>query len=313
MADPARFGLDVGIFGTLATAELVLEQARFAETAGFDSVWVADHVAFPTKFESKYPYNATGRFPAALDAPLLEPIATMGVLVGATTRIRIGTAALIMAYRNPVLMARMLVTLDQFSGGRIVLGAGVGWLAEEFDVLGAPPFNRRGWVTDEYLAIFKKLCAGGEVSHDGSAFSFDPVFSVPGSVQRPHPPIIVGGLSDAALRRVVRHGDGWLAMTMGENHLAERLAVLRGLAEAEGRRYEDLSLIYKLMIAPGPPRPSRFDAREPGSGTPAQIVDDMKMLFGLGFSTVILRFRSDSAAALAADMDRFVADLMPRV
>ena len=188
MADPARFGLDVGIFGTLATAELVLEQARFAETAGFDSVWVADHVAFPTKFESKYPYNATGRFPAALDAPLLEPIATMGVLVGATTRIRIGTAALIMAYRNPVLMARMLVTLDQFSGGRIVLGAGVGWLAEEFDVLGAPPFNRRGRVTDEYLAIFKKLCAGGEVSHDGASFSFDPVFSVPGSVLRPHPP-----------------------------------------------------------------------------------------------------------------------------
>ena len=160
-------------------------------------------MAFPVSFASEYPYSAKGNFPTSLADPLMEPVATMGVLVGATKRVRIGTAALIMPYRNPVLLARMLVTLDQFSGGRIVLGAGVGWLEEEFKVLGAHDFKKRGRVTDEYLEIFKAICAGGEVAYRGETYAFDPIFSAPGSVQRPHPPILIGGLSNAALRRVV--------------------------------------------------------------------------------------------------------------
>src|SRR5436305_11604805 len=108
----------------------------------------------------------------------MEPVATMGILVGATKRVRIGTAALIMPYRNPVLLARMLVTLDQFSGGRIVLGAGVGWLAEEFELLGSPAFARRGRATDEYLEIFKAICAGGTVAYKGETYQFDAIHSV---------------------------------------------------------------------------------------------------------------------------------------
>jgi probable F420-dependent oxidoreductase len=312
MAGLERFGLDVGIYGALADPETILQLAGQAEAAGFESIWLADHVAFPVSIKSKYPYSATGGFPAPLSDPLMEPVATMAVLVGATKRVRIGTAALIMPYRNPVLLARMLVTLDHFSGGRIVLGAGVGWLEEEFNVLDAHDFKRRGKVTDECLEIFKAICAGGEVGYRGETYAFEPIFSSPGSLQRPHPPILIGGLSDAALRRVVRHGNGWLAVTAGHDMLAERLATLKRLAGEADRRYEDLSLAYKLFLSIGEAKGSRFDAREPGTGSAAEIGDDIKRLFDLGFQKIIVRYRGSNAADLTRQIDRFVTEIVPK-
>jgi probable F420-dependent oxidoreductase len=312
MASLRNFGLDVGIYGALARPETILALAGHAEEAGFESIWLADHVAFPVAIQSKYPYSATGQFPSRLSEALMEPVATMGVLVGATKRVRIGTAALIMPYRNPVLLARMLVTLDHFSGGRIVLGAGVGWLEEEFRVLGTFDFKRRGKVTDEYLEIFKAICAGGEVSYRGETYAFPPIFSSPGSRQRPHPPILIGGLSDAALRRVVRHGSGWLAVTAGTDMLGERVAALKRLAGDAGRRFEDLTLAYKLFLDIGEAKRSAFDAREPGTGSVDQITDDLKRLFELGFSKIIVRHRGSNAAELRSQIDRFVAEVVPK-
>jgi probable F420-dependent oxidoreductase len=312
MASLESFGLDVGIYGALANPETILQLARHAEEAGFESIWLADHVAFPVSIKSKYPYSATGDFPSRLSEALMEPVATMAVLVGATKRVRIGTAALIMPYRNPVLLARMLVTLDQFSGGRIVLGAGVGWLEEEFNVLDAHDFKRRGKVTDEYLEIFKAVCAGGEVSYRGETYAFAPIFSSPGSVQRPHPPILIGGLSDAALRRVVRHGQGWLAVTAGTEMLAQRVATLKRLAQDAGRRFEDLTLAYKLFLNIGEAKSSAFDAREPGTGSIDQITDDIKRLFDLGFRKIIVRYRGANAAELGSQIDRFVAEVVAK-
>lgn len=313
MASMHQFGLDVGIYGAQAKPETILGLALQAEETGFDSVWLADHVAFPVSFKSEYPYSAQGEFPTRFADPLMEPIATMGVLVGATKRVRIGTAALIMPYRNPVLLARMLVTMDQFSGGRIILGAGVGWLAEEFAVLGTFDFKKRGRVTDEYLEIFKAVCAGGEVGYKGETYAFEPIHSIPGSVQRPHPPIMVGGLSDAALRRVVRHGNGWLAVTAGAEKLAERIATLRRLAGETGRRFEDIALLYKVFLGIGEPKRSRFDAREPGTGTVDEIIDDLKRVFDMGVTRVIVRYRGADAEQLRTQIDRFVTEIVPKV
>lgn len=313
MASIGQFGLDVGIYGALADPATIVRLAALAETAGFESIWLADHVAFPVSFASEYPYSAAGAFPTRLSEPLMEPVATMGVLVGATKRVRIGTAALIMPYRNPVLLARMLITLDQFSGGRIILGAGVGWLEEEFRVLDAPDFKKRGQVTNEYLEIFKALCAGGSVTHTGATYAFEPVFSNPGSVQRPHPPIMIGGLSDAALRRTVRYGNGWLAVTAGPEKLAERIATLRGFAAAAGRPFEDLTLLYKIFLGIGEPKRSRYDAREPGTGTPTEIIDDLKRLFELGITRIIVRYRGDSHDELVRQIERFLTEIVPRV
>lgn len=312
MASIGSFGLDVGIYGALADPQTILQLARHAEEVGFESIWLADHVAFPVSIASEYPYSAKGDFPTRLADPLMEPIATMGVLVGATKRVRIGTAVLIMPYRNPVLLARMLVTLDNFSGGRIVLGAGVGWLEEEFDVLDTFDFKRRGQATDEYLEIFKAICAGGEVSYRGETYAFDPIFSSPGSVQRPHPPILIGGLADAALRRVAKHGNGWLAVTASPEKLSERLATLRRFTGEAGRRFEDLSLAYKMFLNIGEAKRSRFDAREPGTGSVAEITDDLKRLFELGFQRIVVRYRGSSAADLRSQIDRFVTEIVAK-
>lgn len=313
MADLGSFGLDVGIYGRMAKAEPILALARLAEEAGFGSVWVADHVAFPVSYRSQYPYASKGDFPARLDDPLMEPVATIGVLVGATRRVRIGTAVLVMPYRNPLLLARMLVTLDNFSGGRIELGAGSGWLEEEFEALGFREFKRRGKATDEALDIFKAISAGGEVGYKGEFYAFDPVFSAPGSVQRPHPPVLIGGTADAALRRVVRHGNGWLAVAMGADHLKERLAKLGQLAREAGRPDGDIQLAFKVFINIGEARASIFGGREPGTGTPADITDDLKRIRDLGFTRFIVRNRGGSLGEIRAQFTRFVDEIAPRV
>lgn len=309
-----KFGLDVGIYGRLATRDHILELATLAETAGLESIWVADHVIFPVTFASKYPYSATGTFPVDMtQEPLLEPVATMGVLVGATQRVKIGTAVLIMPYRNPVLLARMLVTLDVLSAGRTILGAGVGWLAEEFAALDARPFAARGRVTDECIAIVKRLCQGGEVSFQGEYYRVDPVVSNPGSVQRPHPPILIGGTSDAALRRVARLGDGWLSTALPPERLGERLGLLHELCAEHGRRLADLSLCHKLFINIGEARRGTDGSREAGTGSPAEIVDDLRRLVDLGYGSCIVRYRGSDAEAQRQQLQSFLADIMPKV
>ena len=311
MATVNQFGLDLGIYGSLAKPDIVIDLATFAESAGFSTIWLADHIVFPKEFDSKYPYSATGGFPAPIEDPLLEPIATMAVLAGSTTSIRIGTAVLIIPYRNPILLARMLITIDQFSGGRITLGAGVGWLKEEFEVLNTADFSLRGKVTDEYLEIFKSLCNGNEVSYKGETYNFDPIYSVPGSVQKPHPPILIGGIANPALRRVVRYGDGWLAVALDAIRMKERLSTLKQLCESSGRVFDDLDLVYKKFINPGEAKKGPFGEREIGSGSEQQIIDDLKSILGAGFSSVIVRYRGDSAEAQQLQMERFVEKIIP--
>ena len=312
MANMSEFGLDVGIYGPLANPETVTSLAQFAESAGFDSIWLADHVAFPAKFASRYPFSANGQFPAPTSDPLLEPVAAMGVLAGATKRVKIGTAVLIIPYRNPILQARQLITIDQFSGGRVILGAGVGWLKEEFEALGTADFALRGKATDEYLEIFKRLCSGGEAGFDGETYSFAPIYSVPGSVQQPHPPVLIGGVSNPALRRVCRN-DGWLAVALGPEQMAERLAALKTIATEQGRRFDELKLVYKVFINPGEPKPGVYGGREIGSGSQAEITDDLKSIRDAGFSDIIVRYRGDSAAAQMEQMARFADEIVPKL
>ena len=156
---------------------------------------------------------------------------------------RIGVAVLVMPYRNPVLLGRMLVTLDVLSGGRMILGAGVGWLEEEFKALDARDFAARGKVTDEGLEIVRRLCVGGEVSFQGTHYQLAPVVSSPGSVQRPHIPVLIGGTTRPALDRVARLGDGWISTDLQPARMVSRLDMLRGLCAANGRSFEALSAV----------------------------------------------------------------------
>jgi len=308
-----KYGLDVGVYGRLAMPENILPLAELADTAGFDSVWLADHVVFPVEIQSRYPYNPSGQFPVPGSEPLLEPIATMGVLAGVTKHVKIGTAVLVMPYRNPVLLAKMLTTFDVFSGGRIILGAGVGWLEEEFEALESRPFRDRGAVTDEYIDLFKRLCGGGEVSFDGEHYKLKAVRAYPPSVQRPTIPVVIGGTSNAALRRVATRGEGWLSVALTMERLPERLAYLKAATNDMGRTFDDLLLLHKLFINIGHERESVYGGREPGTGSLHQIIDDVKAVADLGFGQVVVRYLGTDAGEQTAQIKRFVDEVMPKV
>ena len=308
-----EIGIDVGVYGSLATPENILGLAQFAEERRYHSIWLADHVVFPANIESRYPYSPTGDFPAPDTDPLMEPIATMAVLAGATKTVMIGTSVLVMPYRNPLLLGRMLATIDSFSGGRTVLGAGSGWLEEEFKALDTADFKHRGAVTDEYLEIFKAVTGGGEVSYQGTHYQFDPVHCYPASVQRPHPPILIGGISNRALRRVAELGDGWMSVSLDPDRIPERLERLGQQCEKNGRTLDDLWLVHKLFISIGEEQPDVGGGRKLGTGSVETVTEDIKRFQDYGYRSIIFRYPGFDAAEQTRQFDILADKIMPKI
>jgi len=230
--------MEIGLFTPLgngnASAEILRTLGREAEERGFESIWVAEHVVLFDDYESQYPYSPDGRFPGGGDTGLLEPLTALTYLAAVTDRIRLGTGICLVPQRNPVYTAKQVVDLDNLSGGRVDFGIGVGWLQEEFDALNTP-FERRGKRTDEYLQVMHSLWTDEVSSFSGELYDLPACRMYPKPVQAPHPPVHVGGESDAALRRAARFGQGWYTFNRSPGDLAEPLATLDGLLAAEGR------------------------------------------------------------------------------
>jgi probable F420-dependent oxidoreductase len=237
--------MDVGAFVPLgsynAHGEYLRSVGPALEERGFESVWVAEHVVLFDDYESEYPYAADGRFPGGAKSGVLEPLTALAYLAAVTDRVRLGTGICLVPQRNPVYTAKQVVDLDVLSGGRVDFGIGVGWLREEFEAVAAP-FERRGHRTDEYLQVMKSLWCDEVSSFSGDTYDLPPCRMYPKPVQQPHPPIHVGGESDAALRRVARHGQGWYTFNRLPNQLAEPLARLDELLDAEGRKRSEVQL-----------------------------------------------------------------------
>ena len=230
--------MEIGLFTPLgngnASAEILRTLGREAEERGFESIWVAEHVVLFDDYESQYPYSPDGRFPGGGDTGLLEPLTALTYLAAVTDRIRLGTGICLVPQRNPVYTAKQVVDLDNLSGGRVDFGIGVGWLQEEFEALNTP-FERRGKRTDEYLQVMQSLWTDEVSSFSGELYDLPTCRMYPKPVQSPHPPVHVGGESDAALRRAARFGQGWYTFNRSPGDLAEPLATLDGLLAAEGR------------------------------------------------------------------------------
>src|SRR5437870_1395457 len=185
------------------------EAARVAEENGFESVWIPEHLVFPADMPSTYPYAESG-LPAVNPATALyDPWVVLGYLAHATQSIRLGTEVFILPLRHPIATARSVVTVDRLSGGRVTVGVGVGWLEPEFEVVGQS-FSDRGRRTDEIVPLLRRLWTEDTVAHEGEHFGFGPVKFEPKPVQKPCPPIEIGGTSPPALRRAGRLGDGWI-------------------------------------------------------------------------------------------------------
>src|SRR5262249_12717347 len=189
------FGCHLPMFGPIATRDNVLAFARRMESLGFDSLWASDHIALPYRIDSRYPYAATGEFPLPPDANFLEPLTTLALVAGVTERVKLGTTVLVLPHRHPVLAAKCLSTLDHLSGGRVILGAGVGWMREEIELLGAAPFDRRGAWSDEAIRVMRACWREPRARHEGRFFRFDEIGMAPKPVRgdipiwiRRHPP-----------------------------------------------------------------------------------------------------------------------------
>jgi probable F420-dependent oxidoreductase len=304
-----RYGFYLPTRGGCATPEAVEAIVRRGETLGFHSVMIADHVVFPTVIASKYPYTVSGTFPGGGDA--LEQLTLVAFVAGCTRTLRLVTSVMILPYRNPVLTAKMLATIDVLSRGHLTVGVGVGWRQEEFEALDAPDFARRGAASDEYLRIFKTLWTQDSASFSGEFYRFDALRCLPQPLQKPHPPIWIGGHSLPARRRVARYGDGWHpvganpAVPLRPAELRASLDQLFRLTEAEGRDPSALTISFKAPVYDVSAPTLDGADRRPFSGTAQQVVDDVATYEKLGVSELVFDFRSEHLPETLDRMERF--------
>lgn len=235
-----------------ADPQAIPRRAQTLEAAGFDSLWVSDHIVMPVSIESHYPFAADGRATWPGDLPYVEALVAMTAAAAVTSRVRLGSAVLVLPQRNPVLLAKQLASLDALSGGRVTLGVGAGWLEEEFVALGAS-FDDRGARTAEWISILRDCWTGRTAAHDGA-------YHVPGGLAvlptPVHPiPVLVGGHTTAALRRAGQHGDGWLAQqsttAVDVDELVGQAEVVRSTASASGRDPSRVRITLRLVDSAG--------------------------------------------------------------
>jgi probable F420-dependent oxidoreductase len=277
-AAPLQVGVTIPFFDHQADYPTILGVAQRTQEAGFDSVWMADHLTRRT------PMGA-GRW--------FDVITLLSNIAGRCPGLTVGTDILVVPYRHPVLTAKMLATLDVVSGGRLIVGTGVGYIESEFEDLGAP-FGERGDYTTECIEVWRKVWAGGAVSHDGKYFSFSDLDGDHPPMQRPGPPVWIGGTVNAALRRVLAVGDGWHPIYLPFAALETGVQRLHEMAEQAGRS-RPITLSYSGGFGSVQKAPVDESTRSPLVGGAEQVLEDIDRLRRLGFTNIVFRFGSHDA------------------
>ena len=316
-----KYGFTLPGRGHLATPQNLGIIARKGEELGFDALLTGDHILVPRNIASVYPYTEGGEFPGSPSGESMEQITLLSYIAGQTSKIRLVTSVLIVPHRNPLIAAKSLATLDVLSGGRLVVGVGVGWMREEFQALGLPPFEERGAVTDEYIRAFKVLWTEDNPSFEGKYISFDDISFLPKPVQKPHPPIWVGGESRPALRRTAELADGWYPLgsnptfPMGTpEQLKAGLERLAQYAQRFGRDPSEIETIYRThqfelkKETGGPDRP-------PFVGDADQIAGDIRRYEDMGVTSMVWDFlrQTEELDVMLGRMEDFATQVWPKV
>jgi probable F420-dependent oxidoreductase len=207
--------------------------AQLAESVGFESVWTFEHVIVPIDYQSKYPYNDSGKMGVEPETPFIDPLIALTAIAASTSTIRLGTGVNILSEVNPLLLAKQTASLDVVSGGRFMLGVGIGWLEEEFRAMGVP-FERRGARFDDYVAAMRKVWSGKTVEHQSDFLDWTGFKSYPLPRQDPMP-VIIGGSKGRIYERIARHGDGWFVPGGDPQNLRAQIAELHEACEALDR------------------------------------------------------------------------------
>lgn len=284
-----KFGIVFANAGPSAEPDHAAGLAQTAEELGFESLWTVEHVVVPAAYESEYPYSGDGRMPGGESVAIPDPLIWLAYVAAATSTIKLGTGILILPQRNPVVTAKAVATLDRLSRGRVLLGVGVGWLEEEFRVLGVP-FAERGARTDDAVAAMRSLWVEDEPTYAGRFTTFDRAISLPKPVQ-PSVPVIVGGHSDAAARRAGRIGDGFFPGKGDDERLGELFGIMRKAAEEAGRDPDTIELTSGA-------RPT---------------VDGLKALADLGVTRVVLPPLGFDLPTLRDNLSRYADDVIAAV
>jgi probable F420-dependent oxidoreductase len=254
---------------------------------------VSDHVVLPWRIESRYPYNATGDFPLPAATDFLEPLTALSMAAAVTERIALGTSVMVLPHRHPVLAAKMLATLDHLAPGRVILGAGVGWMREEIELLGVP-YGRRGAWSDEAVRVMRACWTQEHVSFKGEFFTIDDVAC------RPRPahgtiPIWIGGHTPRALRRVATLADGWHAAFPTPAAMADGMARLEEECVRAGRDPKTLTVSARMGLS----------ARRPA----AELIDEIHTLERIGVHHVIVEPAVKDLATMISTVERFAAEV----
>lgn len=226
------------------------EAARAAEEAGYESLWMADHLVFASHTTSRYPYSPDGSSPVGPNTPFPDPLVSLAAAAATTSRLKLGTAVYVLPLRNPVVSAKLAATVDVVSGGRLLFGVGLGWMAEEFTLAGEE-FAGRIARAEECVQVMKSLWTDGQSDFRGRFYDVRGAHQAPKPVQQPHPPLIFGGETDAALRRAARLGDGWIGMKHTPETARAALAKLRAYRQEAGRPMEGFEVTTLGGAAPG--------------------------------------------------------------
>jgi probable F420-dependent oxidoreductase len=301
-----QFGLSLPHFRPVASPEAIRLVAQRAEQLGYDGIWVSDHIVIPV--------SAVGRF----GSMFYEPLTVLGFAAACTTRIRLGTTVIILPYRNPVVTAKVLSTLDVLSGGRVTAGMAVGWTEDEFKALGVP-FQERGALSDEYIAAFKALWTQETPAFHGHHVHFEGIAFEPKPVQKPHIPIWIGGNSKRAIRRAVALGDGWHPTRPLPEDIKAGVAYVHEICGQRGRDPRSLTIAARepLKFYDGPEAAER---RRPLLGGTQKVIDDIGQYRDAGVDYLMLdtfysapELEHETLESLLETIERFAADVMPKI
>jgi probable F420-dependent oxidoreductase len=293
-----ELGVALPNLGPLADRALIAEAVARAEDSDIADIWLGDHVAYPVTVPLPRP-NYRG-FAMRGDGRILDPVAVLAFAAARTARLRLGTSVLIVPYRNPVLVARMIGTIDHLSGGRVIFGAGSGWFSEEFDVLGAD-YARRGAVTDEYLRLMRALWSEESVDFAGPTYAVHDLTLSPRPVSPP--PIWIGGESRAAVRRARELGDGWQPMNPEPAEFAEHAAALKASRGA--------GFVLSVRLVWGGPATARTTGPAGLPADPDVLLNALKAFADLGADHALLTLRSSTAAEYLTLLDRVRTEIVP--
>jgi len=308
-----QFGFNLPNSGALAMPDIMARIARAGEALGYDYLTVTDHVVLPDLAAPGYPYSESGAFYSIDSAHRHEMLTLAAWLAAVTARLRLVLAVLVVPHRPAVLAAKQLATIDVLSGGRLTVGIGAGWLKAEFDAVVTTPFAERGAVTDEYVAAFRALWTEAKPTIAGRYVHYDGLLLEPKPVQRPHPPIWVGGESGPSLRRAARLGDAWYPIGSNNAHLLDTLPRyragierLRRATENAGRPRDAVALTYRVKrYGDAVPADASDGERRLFSGSDSDIIGDIRALEDLGVTAIDFDFERPEEAAVIAAMREF--------